>query len=80
MKVVAEIGLNHCGSEERCTDLVHDILDTSVDAITFQIREKSFYDHSHPRKRELHDTFYAEISKTIKNIITIKFMFFINFF
>ena len=67
MKVVAEIGLNHCGSEERCIDLVQDILNTCVDAVTFQIREKSFYDHSHPRKRELSDTFYVEISETIKN-------------
>lgn len=66
MKIIAEIGLNHCGDEKRGKDLVYDLLQTDVDGITFQIRESSFYDHSHPRKKELNDSFYFEMSKAVK--------------
>ena len=39
---------------------------TKVDGITFQIREQEFYDHSHPRKFELSDSFYDEASSFSK--------------
>ena len=66
MKIIAEIGLNHCGDENRGKNLVHDLLQTGVDGITFQVRESSFYDHSHPRKKELKDSFYFEMSQVVK--------------
>ena len=66
MKIIAEIGLNHCGDENRGKNLVHDLLQTDVDGITFQVRESSFYDHSHPRKKELKDSFYFEMAQAIK--------------
>ena len=58
MKIIAEIGLNHCGSTERAQNLVQALNNTSVDAISFQIREKEFYDETHPRKFQLPITFY----------------------
>ena len=67
MKIIAEIGLNHCGDESRCTKLVDVLLQSDVDGITFQIREADFYDGSHPRKNELSDRFYSEISSSIRS-------------
>ena len=63
MKLIAEIGLNHCGSINRASNLLKALFQTSVDAITFQIREKSFYDGTHPRKVELSEEFYNESIK-----------------
>ena len=63
MKIIAEIGLNHCGSLDRAQKLLNEVLNTSVDGLTFQIREKEFYDRSHPRKRELTDDFYKQAIK-----------------
>lgn len=60
MKFIAEIGLNHCGSIERAQRLIEDLCHTSVDVISFQIRESSFYDKTHPRKVELPFSFYKE--------------------
>tara|TARA_Y100000590_G_scaffold319540_1_gene361639 strand:- start:90 stop:842 length:753 start_codon:yes stop_codon:yes gene_type:complete len=65
MKIIAEIGLNHCGSVQRGIDLVNNLIHTSIDGITFQIREKEFYDKSHPRKVELPMQFYNDIAQKI---------------
>ena len=61
MKIIAEIGLNHCGSVERANNLVQELNKTSVDTISFQIREKEFYDKTHPRKFPLPISFYESI-------------------
>lgn len=66
MKLIAEIGLNHCGSEQRAMDLLEKISATSVDAFTFQIRERKFYDGTHPRKKELPDDFYRAAVRVAK--------------
>lgn len=58
--LVAEIGLNHCGSQPRAQNILERLMNTNVDAITFQIREKDFYDGTHPRKVELTDEYYLE--------------------
>ncbi|PCJ22095.1 MAG: hypothetical protein COB04_01170 [Gammaproteobacteria bacterium] len=60
LQVIAEIGLNHNGSERRAWDLFTRVVDSQVDGITFQVREKEFYDESHPRKIELSDAFYKK--------------------
>ncbi len=67
MKIIAEIGLNHCGSAKRGQKLLEDLIKTSVDAITFQIRENEFYDQTHPRKNELPLSFYKEAIELIHN-------------
>lgn len=40
--IIAEIGLNHLGSKEYLLDYLNCLLDSSVDGITLQIREKNF--------------------------------------
>jgi len=65
MKIFAEIGLNHCGSTSRGNNLIDNLVKTSVDGITFQIREKEFYDQTHPRRYELPISFYKEAVKKV---------------
>lgn len=67
MKIIAEVGLNHCGDEGRCADIVSGLLESEIDGITFQIREFKFYDGTHPRKKELSDDFYNEMASMIRN-------------
>ena len=65
MKFIAEIGLNHCGSIDRANKILKDLCDTSVDVISFQVRESSFYDGTHPRKVELPLSFYIKAKESI---------------
>ena len=68
MNIIAEIGLNHCGSLVRASNLINSLVKTSVDTISFQIRENEFYDHSHPRKFHLPLSFYeTAINKAHQN-------------
>lgn len=63
---IAEIGNNHKGSEESAAAFLEKLLKTSVDAITFQIREPSFYDHSRPDKIPLSKIFFKQAIKLCK--------------
>lgn len=60
LQIIAEIGLNHNGSEQRAWDLLTKVLDSNIDGVTFQVRESEFYDGTHPRKIELTDNFYKK--------------------
>ena len=65
--IIAEIGLNHLGDKEYAVDYVERLLSTSVDAITFQVREASFYQRKEKKSLELPIEFYKDISLVIKN-------------
>ena len=41
--IISEVGLNHLGNFDIANNYVDSLLETDVDAITFQIREPSFY-------------------------------------
>ena len=41
--IIAEIGLNHLGSEEYLNEYLETLLKSSVDAVTLQVREPEFY-------------------------------------
>ena len=43
--IIAEIGLNHLGNPNLADKYLDSLLNTEVDAITFQIRENDFYDN-----------------------------------
>lgn len=60
VRIVAEIGLNHRGGVEAADRMLEGLLEAGVRAVTFQIREPSFYDGSKPWKRELPLTFYEK--------------------
>jgi len=66
LKYVAEIGVNHLGSnalaQKYCDFLVH----SEVDGISLQIREDEFYDCSCPWKTPFRDEVYVDFFKSIK--------------
>ena len=62
-KMIAEIGLNHLGSEDRALKMLNEVLQTDIDAVTFQIREPKFYDADELSHRPLSLDFYSAASK-----------------
>ena len=66
MDFVAEIGVNHLGSEELAISYCNMLANTGVGAVTLQIREDSFYDGSSSWKNGLSKECYCECSKIIK--------------
>jgi len=56
--IIAEIGLNHRGSEEEALRVLKKLIETDIDAVTFQIREEGYYDGSKPHKNKLSNEFY----------------------
>jgi sialic acid synthase SpsE len=58
--LIAEIGINHNGSESRAWNLLHSAIDAGVNAVSFQVREKNFYDGKHARKNQLSEEFYMQ--------------------
>lgn len=58
--LIAEIGINHNGSEQRAWNLLRSAINSGVNAISFQVREKTFYDGTHPRKNKLSAEFYIQ--------------------
>lgn len=65
--IIAEIGLNHLGSKEYLLDYLNCLLDSSVDGITLQIREKEFYLNTEFENLELPLEIYSEVAKKVKN-------------
>ena len=66
MKFIAEIGVNHFGSEELAVKYCVMMAKTRVDAVTLQIREDSFYDGSSPWKNALSKECYLECGNIVK--------------
>jgi N,N'-diacetyllegionaminate synthase len=64
--IVAEIGLNHLGSEEYANLYLDQLFLTDVDGITFQIRESSFYNSSITICLNLEKKYYKDAFKKIK--------------
>jgi len=66
--IICEIGLNHLGSEPYSNQYVQQLVNTSCDAITYQIREKDFYKNDKFRNSELsHDHYVKIIEHVHKN-------------
>ena len=62
--IIAEIGLNHLGYLHIANDCLSSLLESSIDGITLQIREKEYYE-SNP-SYELSDNEYKKIARRIK--------------
>lgn len=65
--IIAEIGLNHKGSETDALVMLQDLLKTGVDAVTFQIRESPYYDETKPHKKKLSKEFYKKAIRLAKS-------------
>lgn len=55
---IAEVGNNHNGSEDKARLFLDTLFKTSVDAVTFQIREASFYTSATPDRIPLSNDFF----------------------
>ena len=66
MFIVSEIGLNHLGDEKKALNMVKELIKHKIPAITFQIREDSYYNGEKPHKRKLSNKFYLSISILLK--------------
>ena len=55
--IVAESGINHMGDEEYAKTYVDRLSKSKIDAITFQVREKSFYKKARWKSFLLSDKF-----------------------
>ncbi|MBI3074753.1 MAG: N-acetylneuraminate synthase family protein [Parcubacteria group bacterium] len=64
--LIAEIGNNHRGKESTALLILESLIKTSVDALTFQIREPAFYDGSMPERNPLHKEFFRDAIKQCK--------------
>ena len=64
--IIAEIGLNHLGSRNYLLSYVEVLTNSSIDAITLQIREKEFYNNTQFDNLELSKEVYEEIILKIK--------------
>jgi len=65
--IIVEIGLNHRGSETEALVMLQELLKTEVDAITFQIRESSYYDGTNPSRNKLSKEFYKKAIELTKS-------------
>lgn len=64
--IIAEIGLNHLGSEEYLNEYLDILLKSSVDAITLQVREPEFYKNTDFSEFTLPQGVYTKVSKAVK--------------
>tara|TARA_R110001583_G_scaffold36260_13_gene119520 strand:+ start:2183 stop:2923 length:741 start_codon:yes stop_codon:yes gene_type:complete len=64
--IIAEIGMNHLGSLKIAKEYIDKLSESKVDAITFQIREKSYY-NGEKKKYLLRDEDYITIAKLVKS-------------
>lgn len=65
-KIIVEIGLNHLGNEERAFRTLETTLKIPIDGITFQIREKSFY-NGDKNRMPLSNEFYKKAIKATQD-------------
>ena len=64
--LICEIGLNHLGSTKWSDVMLHNILDSEIDAVTFQIRENKFYENGFAFLK-LEKDYYRNAAKKTKN-------------
>lgn len=64
--LIAEIGLNHLGDEQRARAMLASVIDAGADCVTFQIREPKFYESSEATHRRLPLDFYREAAATVR--------------
>jgi len=64
--LICEIGLNHLGSSKWSDVILHHVLDSKIDAITFQIRENQFYENGFAFLK-LDENYYSQAIKKVKS-------------
>ena len=67
IKIIAEIGVNHLGNEEKAMRMVGNCLNAGVDAVTFQVQTDDYYDNSRPFRCRLSNSFYLKMIELVHN-------------
>ncbi|MDB4668876.1 hypothetical protein OAF50_03020, partial [bacterium] len=63
--IIGEIGINHEGSELTAGEMLKNMMETSIDAITFQIPSKEYLNGLEPKRKPLSNSFYKEAIKKV---------------
>jgi len=63
--LIAEVGLNHLGSFELAKRYVSFLCSTHVDGISFQVREKEFYERDEKKNLSLTNQEYADLKSIV---------------
>ena len=64
--IVCEIGLNHFGDEKYCDQYIDTLVKCDIDAITFQVREKEYYEREEKKHLLLSDNYYEKAIQKIR--------------
>ena len=67
MNIIFEVGLNHMGRESYSNKYLDTLLSSDCDAITYQVREKHFYENEAFKNSELSFSHYSDILEKIHN-------------
>lgn len=65
--IIAEIGLNHLGDDDYLMEYVGGLVNSSVDAVTLQVREEEFYNNTDFPNLVIPMNAYVAVSKIIKD-------------
>lgn len=65
-EIIGEVGLNHLGDEKYAKKYIDFHLRNDFESLSFQIREKKFYENEKKKKFKLKDTFYEKIVSKYK--------------
>ena len=66
MNLIAEIGLNHLGSDRLAISIVKSCVKLDIDGVTLQIQPNEYYDGKKNYKKKLKKETYIKISKILK--------------
>ena len=64
--IVCEVGINHLGSKKYSDEYFKTLMDTDCDAITYQIREKDFYERDEYRGFDFSFDYYSSLIQKLK--------------
>jgi len=65
--IICEVGLNHQGDEQYSFEYVKELTKTKCEAITYQIREDSFYENEEYKYLKLPFSHYSKLISTTHN-------------
>ncbi len=64
--IIAELGLNHLGNPDLAESYISILSKCDVDGISFQVREKEYYERDNKKQLKFSDKNYIDFSRSIK--------------
>ena len=66
--IIGEVGLNHLGDEKYANDYINFHLKNNFESLSFQIRERKFYDRVEKKHLQLNNSFYEKLAYKYSDI------------